>query len=68
MNDVLSGKLDINSGISKAINDPKNSLAKQQGDSIVKNLIPGVDKNKSFVDTISKKLDTKNLASIFGRK
>ena len=68
MNDVLSGKLDINSGIAKAVNDPKNSLAKQQGDSIVKKLIPGVDKNKSFVDTISKKLDIKNLASIFGRK
>ena len=68
LNDLSTGKLDINKGISQAVNDPKNSFAKAQGDSIVKKLIPGVDKNKSFVDTISKKLDTKSLTSLFGGK
>ena len=68
LNDLSTGKLDISKGISQAVNDPKNSLAKTQGDSIVKKLIPGVDKNKSFVDTISKKLDTKSLTSLFGGK
>lgn len=68
LNDLSTGKLDISKGIAQAVNDPKNSFAKTQGDSIVKKLIPGVDQNKSFVDTISKKLDTKSLQSLFGGK
>jgi len=65
--DLKAGKIDINEGISQAINDPKNSKAKLAGDSIIKRLTGGLDKNKTSVDSIAKKLDTSNLQKLFKR-
>ena len=65
--DLKKGKLGIDEGIAKAINDPKNSAAKLQGDAIIGKLTGGVDGNKISVDTIAKKLDTSNLSKLFKR-
>ena len=63
--DLKEGKIDINSAISQAVNDPKNSAAKIQGDAIIKKLTGGVDNNKITVDSLAKKLDTSNLEKLF---
>lgn len=65
--DLKKGKIDIDKGISQAINDPKNSAAKLQGDAIIGKLTGGFDKNKISVDSIAKKLDTSNLKKLFRR-
>ena len=67
LDDLKKGKLGIDEGIAKAINDPKNSAAKLQGDAIIGKLTGGVDGNKISVDTIAKKLDTSNLSKLFKR-
>ena len=63
--DLKKGKLDIDKGIAQAINDPKNSAAKLQGDAIIGKLTGGVDENKMSVDTIAKKLNASNLSKMF---
>ena len=67
LDDLKKGKLGIDEGIAKAINDPKNSAAKLQGDAIIGKLTGGVDANKMSIDTIAKKLDTSNLSKLFKR-
>lgn len=67
LDDLKKGKIDIDKGISQAINDPKNSAAKLQGDAIIGKLTGGFDKNKISVDSIAKKLDTSNLQKLFKR-
>ena len=65
LGDLKKGKLDIDKGIAQAINDPKNSAAKLQGDAIIGKLTGGVDGNKMSVDTIAKKLNASNLSKMF---
>ena len=65
LDDLKKEKIDIDKGISQAINDPKNSAAKLQGDAIIGKLTGGFDKNKISVDSLAKKLDTSNLKKLF---
>ncbi len=65
LKDVQTGKSGIDDAISQAVNDPKNSKAKLQGDAIIKKLTGGVDNNKITIDSLAKKLNTSNLKKLF---
>ncbi len=65
LDDVKTGKSGIDDAISQAINDPKNSKAKLEGDAIIKKLTGGVDNNKITIDSLAKKLNTSNLKKLF---
>ena len=59
LEDIGSGKLDLESHISSAINEAKGSSAKTLGDANIKSAIPTINTNKASVDGFAKNLGIK---------
>jgi hypothetical protein len=68
LNNTNINKIDFEKAITQAVNDPKNSAAKQQGDSILKALGPIMGKDKISTDSIVKKLPIGSIKELFGGK